>query len=162
MTLNEIGRQGTHSESFSERDILYKVLFDMRKDMTDLKQMVLQLAKGGIDGAAVLETHKALFEDVESAPATPASVPTSFNQNPVTRPEPLLLNQPQEEDLDEEFATQDIEHDLEEENLSLERKEKELILKALTRNGSKRKQAAYELGISERTLYRKIKQYAIE
>jgi transcriptional regulator with PAS, ATPase and Fis domain len=163
MALGDLGRTSNGAESFSERDLLYKVLFDMRKDMTDLKQMVLQLAQGGVDSAAVLETHKALFDEVQpatTAKAQPAPLyPTS---NVSSNGAPLLLSQAKDEDVDVEFATQDIDHDLEEENLSLERKEKELIIKALTRNANKRKQAARELGISERTLYRKIKQYAIE
>ncbi len=154
---------GGRAEPFSDRDLLYKVLFDMRRDMTELKQMVLQLAHGATDGATVLESHKALFEDVTALPAQPAPVAhqAAFHPAAAPRPEPLLLSGPPPKP-DDDDTTQDIEHDVEEENLSLERKEKELIIKALARNSNKRKQAARELGISERTLYRKIKQYAID
>jgi transcriptional regulator with PAS, ATPase and Fis domain len=155
--------QGT--ESFSERDLLYKVLFDMRKDMTDLKQMVFLLAQGGTDGATVLENNNALFEDIQPVSVSPSIAPAHY-QAPVSPPrtDPFRINKSPISPLEEEDedATQDIEHDIEEENLSLERKEKELIIKSLMRNANKRKQAARELGISDRTLYRKIKQYAIE
>lgn len=162
MALPELTRPSSGADSYSERDILYKVLFDMKKDMNDLKQMVLQLAQTGVDGAAVLESHKSLFEDVQPIPAAvPQAAPVYATSTNAPRPEPLLLSTAEEED-EAEYATQDIEHDIEEENLSLERKEKELIIKALARNANKRKQAARELGISERTLYRKIKQYEIE
>jgi len=152
------------ADGYSERDLLYKVLFDMRKDMTDLKQLVMQLAQSATDGATVLEKHKALFEDVGQGAAHGASALASAPPQPRAE-SPLLIARAHAQDddqEDDEDSTQDIEHDLQEESLSLERKEKEMIIKALLRNTNKRKQAARELGISERTLYRKIKQYAIE
>jgi transcriptional regulator with PAS, ATPase and Fis domain len=140
--------------SFSERDILYKVLFDMKKDMTELKKLVYELLQG--DGYNhrndVLKEHKDLFSGVanESRP------------EPIVNPHLLLENGKSKNNTIELDKVEDIAHETEEDSLSLEKKEKEMILRALRKNRNKRKYAAQDLGISERTLYRKIKQYEIE
>jgi transcriptional regulator with PAS, ATPase and Fis domain len=135
-------------DSISERDILYKVLFDMKKDMLDLKKIVLELHSNHGKASQLMKEHPALFEGVE-ANAEPVllNLPSAANNSPV---------QDAEEDV------QDIAHETEEDSLSIEKKEKELIIKALRKNNNKRKYAARDLGISERTLYRKIKQYDLE
>ncbi len=140
--------------NFDERDILYKVLFEMKQDMNDLKKLVHEVIKNENYDSQVLKEHSNLFENIEDE----------------VRPEEpennTLVISPQVEGNDryDEEGIQDIYHIAEEadESLSIEKKEKELIIKALKKNNNKRKYAAQDLGISERTLYRKIKQYEIE
>ena len=142
-------------QSFSERDLLYKVLFDMKKDMTELKKFVLDAIQNEDSKHQIIKDHHELFNDLDDNPVTP---PTHA---------PVLLNlESQVEDTDDyDNHTDDIEdiaHEMEDDSLSLEKKEKELIIRALKKNNNKRKYAAQDLGISERTLYRKIKQYELE
>lgn len=164
---------GTNSEAqdFSEREILYKVLFDMRKDVGELKKLVFQLIQNGNFSSDFLQDHKELFQDVNEPAAT---VPENYEQGRASlllaskNTEPselpkLILKGEEKETIEEDKATtHDVEHEEEEDTLSIEQKEKELIIKALRKNKNKRKYAAQDLGISERTLYRKIKQYEIE
>jgi transcriptional regulator with PAS, ATPase and Fis domain len=140
---------GPNADSFSERDILYKVLFDMKKDVVDLKKIVLELYNRQGTASQLIKDHPSLFEGIDSDTS-----------------EPVVLNIPSANaglhavESDEEV--QDIAHETEEDSLSIEKKEKELIVRALQKNNNKRKYAARDLGISERTLYRKIKQYDLE
>ena len=138
----------TSQESISERELMYKFLFDMKKDLTDLKKLVVELLSqsGNIqlspDQHAVMDK---LYQDYGTA-STPSKGLIAPRIEPVENDfidneEPFVLH--------EEF----------EESLSLEEREKELIVKALEKHRGKRKYAAQELGISERTLYRKIKEY---
>lgn len=141
---------GGEREAISERDILYKVLFDMKKDVNDLKKIVLDLMNGEGQANQLIKDNPALFEDVE--------------RTPISGKEAVVLNIPPQSNGDhlplEEIH--DISHETEEDSLSIEKKEKELIIRALRKNHNKRKYAARDLGISERTLYRKIKQYELE
>lgn len=150
-----IGTKKAESDFSNEREILYKVLFDMKSDLNDLKKLTLELMQNG--SSKVQETNKGLIQKIYGKPEEN----TIFEEE--SRVEMLpnqnnLIQETFEDDEDEEnylFAeTVD-----EEETLSLEAKEIELIKKSLERNRGKRKAAADELGISERTLYRKIKQY---
>lgn len=144
------------SEGMSERDLLYKVLFDMKKDVNDLKSLVNDiLENGGERNKKTLESNKTLL--------TPSAIsPTHEEENSEQVSYALsVIDDNQEEEYAPE-KVEDIEHELEEESLSIEKKEKELIIKALRKNNNKRKYASQDLGISERTLYRKIKQYEIE
>lgn len=138
----------TPPDSFSERDILYKVLFDMKKDMVDLKKIVLDNL--GHQGNLMKE-HPGLFEGIDTPVQTGEPVMLNYNPAVSTHADP----EPVEE-------VQDISHETEEDSLSIEKKEKELIQRALQKNNNKRKYAARDLGISERTLYRKIKQYDLD
>jgi transcriptional regulator with PAS, ATPase and Fis domain len=152
---------GSESMDFSERDILYKVLFDMKKDMNELKKLILESYQSGGINSSLIQKHQGLFEDLE-----PSMVPKEMSESPNQFTMPLLLESknteaPQEEEYEEEVI-EDIVHEEDDNSLSLERKEKEMILKALRKHNNKRKYAANDLGISERTLYRKIKQYDIE
>lgn len=148
--------------AISERELLYKVLFDMRRDVNELKKLVRDVLQGDhYDGREVLQQNKELFSSL-GAPETlfPAQA------NPET-PRIISPTQPRIVDLgqyaDEGVVVEDVDHTTEEEeSLSLEEKEKELIIKSLQKNNNKRKYAAQALGISERTLYRKIKEYGIE
>jgi transcriptional regulator with PAS, ATPase and Fis domain len=139
-------------DAFSERDLLYKVLFDMKKDMNELKKLVYELLQNGHYGDEVINDHKDLFDGVDPEERRPEPV---ANQQ-------LLLERAKNERMIELAKIEDVQHETEDESLSLERQEKEMIVKALRKNKNKRKYAAQDLGISERTLYRKIKQYEIE
>jgi transcriptional regulator with PAS, ATPase and Fis domain len=146
---------------YSERDLLYKILFDMRRNMTDLKKLVLELATGQRPHEAqeLLRQHSHLFTP-SSSPASYESSPTEYFLSPTT---PTNLNvEPVASYDDDSQPVEDISHETEEETLSLDVKEKEMILKALKKHNNKRKYAAHDLGISERTLYRKLKQYDLE
>jgi transcriptional regulator with PAS, ATPase and Fis domain len=150
---------------YSERDLLYKVLFDMRRDMTDLKKLVLEMGAGQRPQEAqeLLRQNSHLFTNLP-APYDPGRPlrPAAPDGN---SPEYILNHTPLEDTADYEEDVQrveDIPHETEEETLSLEAKEKEMILKALKKHHNKRKYAAHDLGISERTLYRKLKQYDLE
>jgi len=129
----------------SEREILYKVLFDMKRDMNDLKKLVLDLMENkespiSGDQARIIQN---LYDDGED------NLPQREHAS-----KPLQINHLDKNNI------QDTE-EIVEESLSLEEKEIELIKKALEKHNGKRKYAARELGISERTLYRKIKEYDI-
>ncbi|GAB3940022.1 sigma-54 dependent transcriptional regulator [Spirosoma harenae] len=170
---------GSNPENFSERELLYKVLFDMRRDVNDLKKLVRDVLGNEQDGRQILHNHKDLFDsitpDSDLRPSNDVGV-TRFlpATNGATRPEtppsetygshpPVQIFDDVDGDINDLTEVEDVTHETEEDDsLSLERQEKEMILKALRRNNNKRKYAAQALGISERTLYRKIKQYEID
>ncbi|NBA85886.1 AAA domain-containing protein [Emticicia sp. CRIBPO] len=161
------GIDGGKYNDFSERDILYKVLFDMKKDMTELKKLVYSIMHSGGNVGPIIEANHDLFKDLkkEESFALPVKTEETYQPDPVY---PSYLPQDSDniltiDDLQEDREDiEDITHETEEESLSLEKNEKEMIIKALRKNNFKRKYAAQILGISERTLYRKIKQYDIE
>jgi DNA-binding NtrC family response regulator len=132
--------------SGSERDILYKLFFDLRKDVGDLKQLMFELAQGrsGFSAPAVNENN--LLPAYNSGPEPVNGSQTAFNSGT-----PILIHN---EDVDH--------HEDVEESLMLADREKEFIMKSLKKHKGRRKDAATELGISERTLYRKIKEYDIK
>lgn len=126
---------------FSDRELLYKVLFDLKKDVSDMKKLVLELLQRGGSFEMNEESSnivKNLYGESAPVPATPIALPANATS-------------------EERFH----EHVEVEESLSLEDREKELIQRALEKHKGKRKYAAKALGISERTLYRKIKEYDI-
>jgi len=126
----------------NEREILYQVLFDMKKDMNELKKLVYDIISNTPDN---LHPDKVrLLNDLYD---TDNQHITNTKKTDVS----IITNEPQIEDTEEYI----------EESLSIEEKEKELIIKALNKHNGKRKYAAQDLGISERTLYRKIKEYNI-
>jgi transcriptional regulator with PAS, ATPase and Fis domain len=129
----------------NEREILYKVIFDMKRDMNDLKKLVLELMEGN---EGVVTGDKA------------GIIHNLYNEENVTQPP----GEPSAKTFQLHHIHKDSIQDTEEvveESLSLEENEIELIEKALEKHNGKRKYAAEELGISERTLYRKIKEYNI-
>ncbi|GAB3920027.1 sigma-54 interaction domain-containing protein [Larkinella terrae] len=153
---------GTHTENnFSERELLYKVLFDMRRDMNELKRLVLDVLKNEKNGHEILSNHKDLFDTLQPSELIPEPepvVPRLLPSGNLIEVDDYDANDPVSE-----VTVEDITHETEEDDsLSLEKKEKEMIVKALRRSNNKRKYAAQALGISERTLYRKIKQYQID
>lgn len=145
------------NNGFSERDIFYKVLFDLRNDVMDLKKVVLGLVENAGNGSEFVEHNQELIKhvlEVDNIDLTPAPVSRPQHQQVIYNPAPATREEVFVEARD---ASRE-----EEESLSLEDKEREMITKALQKHKGRRKKAANELGISERTLYRKIKQYDIE
>ncbi len=129
----------------TEREILYKFLFDMKGDLNNLKKLVHEI----IDKGANIDELKNADQFIQNISQTSSSI---LNSPSVQQPSVNQIDHSNIEDT-EEFV---------EESLSLEENEKELIKKALDKHNSKRKYAAQDLGISERTLYRKIKEYDID
>jgi DNA-binding NtrC family response regulator len=143
---------------FSERDIFYKVLFDLKNDMTDLKKIVLEMLKNDTSADDVIADNETIINRVLG--------PSKSEKSELYTPEVVVNDDSySDDDLEEHHDHLVIDSRDEvnmDEDLSLEAKEEELIRKALLRNSGRRKKAAQDLGISERTLYRKIKQYGIE
>jgi len=147
---NGVAQSNNNNMNATERDILYKLFFDMKKDMNDLKKMMFEMAQ------------------TQGYPMAENLMPTNFSQQPIYHQEniqplphanfkpasnnatPILIHN---EKLDH--------HEEVEESLMLSEREKEFIIKALKKHKGRRRDAANELGISERTLYRKIKEYDI-
>ena len=146
---------GQQDENLSERDILYKVLFDLKKDVVDLKKLVNDILshdeQSGLERPTSEDYSRLLQPAVEDTPqrVEPDSVVIDLHNQ-----QPTAYSIDRVEDISHEYEDDD--------SLSIEKKEKELIIKALRKNSNKRKYAAQDLGISERTLYRKIKQYEID
>jgi transcriptional regulator with PAS, ATPase and Fis domain len=145
-----IRRDSEKEESFnSEREILYKVLFDMKSDMNDLKKLVAQIMDTGPVSADLEQDHEGIIKKLYAVDDMPPNAESLISHSVTARKE-----RDEEHILDTE--------EIVEESLSLEDKEVEMIKKALEKHNGKRKYAAQDLGISERTLYRKIKEYDIE
>jgi transcriptional regulator with PAS, ATPase and Fis domain len=151
-----LGKNKSKSDFSTEREILYKVLFDMKSDLNDLKKLTMELMKSDNQGD-VQKNNESLIQKIYNKEESLAS-----------EKENEILSLPVK--TEKEHSIEIIENkesdysyidavEAEEETLSLHDKELELIKKSLERHKGKRKLAADELGISERTLYRKIKQY---
>ena len=137
------------NDSFSERELMYKFLFDMKKDLSELKKLVLELI--GQNGDISLNSDQSamvsrLYQEINTPNTTRLLTGTEKSQEPIDK-------------YNENDTLDIIVHEEIPESLSLEDREKELIKKALEKHRGKRKYASEELGISERTLYRKIKEY---
>lgn len=150
-SLPALYHDGTARENISEREILYKVLFEMRKDVTDLKKIVLESNVNPAQAAQLIKDNPGLFNDVHEQKDEPVPGAVVLNLKPT-----------EHKSIPDEEEVQDISHEAEDDSLSITKKEKELIIRALSKNNNKRKYAARDLGISERTLYRKIKEYDLE
>ncbi len=149
-----IESEKSESDFSSEREILYKVLFDMKSDLNDLKKLTMELMQKGVS-QQVKDDNESLIQKIYGEDENEEF----FQEEETTAPVKLLSIAPEVSvvaETDKYHFAEDVE---EEETLSLHDKELELIKKALERNKGKRKAAAKELGISERTLYRKIKQF---
>ncbi|NQY31199.1 MAG: sigma 54-interacting transcriptional regulator, partial [Flavobacteriaceae bacterium] len=150
-----INKNKSESDFSNEREILYKVLFDMKADLNDLKKLTMELMRNG-NTQKVQQENEELIQKIYKP-----------EEEGINTPEPQeeqvkVLQIPQEATpsvYSDPDAFEYIEDITEEETLSIHEKELELIKKSLERNKGKRKLAAKELGISERTLYRKIKQF---
>jgi DNA-binding NtrC family response regulator len=137
----------------NERDILYKLFFDMKKDVTELKKMFVDILQNPSNAPAMAAyTKESLLNDYsvlnDGAPVNAAAQTSYIHPHPA---QPVLINQ-----------NEIMEHEVVDESLNIMDKEKELIIKALKKHKGKRKDASLDLGISERTLYRKLKEYDIE
>ncbi|MFC5194738.1 MULTISPECIES: sigma-54 interaction domain-containing protein [Bizionia] len=152
-----ISNTKSESDFSSEREILYKVLFDMKSDLNDLKKLTMELMKTG-NASEVQKKNESLIDKIygEVDDDTQEAYEDLEVLSIPEKPSDTYSDEPIETATDKYHFAEEIE---EEETLSLHDKELELIKKSLERHGGKRKLAAAELGISERTLYRKIKQY---
>lgn len=150
------------SDFSNEREILYKILFDMRKDIADLKKLTGELMHTGQVSEEWKDDHSQLIERIyEKAPSSglPALQRPEKSQ---TSPYALYREEaPLKAEISRGELHEGAEEAVEEAPVTLQEKELEMIVQALERNQHKRKDAAAELGISERTLYRKIKQYKL-
>ena len=154
-----LNQEKKESDFATEREILYKVLFDMKNDLNDLKKLTLELMQD--DNRKVQEKNQGLIEKIygKSSSEEAAPIKNALQAIPISNEEEEVNENDYHEQ--EETSSYDdyAEAVVEEEPLSLLEKEVEMIKSALIRNKGKRKLAAEELGISERTLYRKIKQF---
>jgi transcriptional regulator with PAS, ATPase and Fis domain len=150
-----IKKQKTEGDFSTEREILYKVLFDMKSDLNDLKKLTMELMKND-NYKEVQEKNEHLIQKIYNEQSAVSSVEEeqvlALSERNMKEASIEIIETKEKFDFIE-----DVEE--EEETLSLHEKEIELIKKSLERHNGKRKLAADELGISERTLYRKIKQY---
>lgn len=148
-----------HAGEFAnEREILYKLFFDMKKDVTELKKMFLEILQNpSLAGHAANYTQESLLNDynnMNGEMTKQVGAPSIVHSQlaPASNVQPVLLSH------DDEIHH----HEEVEESLNIMDKEKELIIKALKKHKGKRKDASSDLGISERTLYRKLKEYDID
>ncbi len=159
------GQSSGGGDFSNEREILYKVLFDMKGDLNDLKKLTFSLMKER-NSDNFEEDNSQLIDKIygdDDEVALSQFVNGNRNQKSEEKDEQKYLPIYKEGDTELHRETYDTEHEtVEEETLTLQEKELEMIKKSLDRNNGKRKNAAEELGISERTLYRKIKQYELQ
>ena len=148
-------QSGNSSTEFNnEREILYKLFFDMKKDVTELKKMFLEILQNpALTGSMTSYSKENILKDFPILQSDESS--STHNHQPQFIPsyhqnQPVIINE------------NDITHEDIEESLNINEKEKELIIKALMKHKGKRKDASSDLGISERTLYRKLKEYSID
>ncbi|HVZ56700.1 MAG TPA: sigma-54 dependent transcriptional regulator [Chitinophagaceae bacterium] len=139
------GTASSAQEFANEREILYKLFFDMKKDVTELKRMFLEV----LQNPGLVGQNQAFINELKELKTHEPLQPVYMPQPAQTHP-PVLVH----DDIHE--------HEEVEESLNIMDKEKELIIKALKKHRGKRKDAALDLGISERTLYRKLKEYDID
>ncbi len=141
--------QHNGNEFANEREILYKLFFDMKKDVTELKKMFVEILQ---NPSSVSAARESLLHEYTPSKGeyVPAHQPPAIHQsNVINHPQPVIYDDiHQHEEVDESLNIMD--------------KEKELIIKALKKHKGKRKDASSDLGISERTLYRKLKEYDID
>ena len=149
--ISPVGSNG--KEFANEREILYKLFFDMRKEVTDLKKMFLDVMQNpGLSTHLQDYTHENMLPDHSIYNEVPVKPYSNYPAVSSDHIQPVILST--ENNISE--------HEEVEETLNIMEKEKELIIKALKKHKNKRKDAAADLGISERTLYRKLKEYDID
>jgi DNA-binding NtrC family response regulator len=138
---------GSAHEFSNEREILYKLFFDMKRDVTELKRLFFEV----MQNPAVAHQNPSFLNEVKELQTHEMPHPVLVPSNVPSAAQPVIMH------------NNDIhEHEEVEESLNIMDKEKELIIKALKKHRGKRKDAAMDLGISERTLYRKLKEYDID
>ena len=142
----------SQAEFANEREILYKLFFDMKKDVNELKKMVFDMIQNPMMSQSIPVFNAEMGNQNAIKPFNTTS--TINNNNYSGNQQPLIINNKQHDQIQH--------HEEVEESLSIIDKEKELIIKALKKHRGKRRDASVDLGISERTLYRKLKEYDIE
>jgi transcriptional regulator with PAS, ATPase and Fis domain len=162
MVITQPNQNNNNSDFNNEREIMYKILFDMRSDINDLKTLTSELIKNR--GASDLSNQeKTLINRIYTPEPQQTVVPNSllyFENNNNTPQTPTIISNNADDNYED---IEDIElEEAKPESLSLQNNEKDLIIKALEKHKGRRNKAADELGISQRTLYRKIKQYNLE
>lgn len=145
------------SDNLNERELIYKYLIDMRRDINEIKKIVYQFILSNKSPEDALFT-----ENKESLPPLPIKFSDQQSFNSIQGGNPLISKNKTNDDTDVVYVLENDKNNDHEETLSLQEKEKELIIKAIQKHNGKRKLAAEELGISERTLYRKIKEYNLD
>jgi transcriptional regulator with PAS, ATPase and Fis domain len=149
------------ANGLSERDLLYKILFDLKKDVIDLKKLVFDMLNGEQIGKPQVDNYADLLNKYPQENYQSTKLISGEYGNEASHSQIIIPKNHGENNLDDE-NTQDISHEMEDDTLSIQDKEKELIIKALKKHNNRRKNAATDLGISERTLYRKLKEYDLE
>jgi DNA-binding NtrC family response regulator len=144
-----VHQNGTTADFSNEREMLYKLFFDMKKDVTELKRMFLEI----LQNPNMVAQNQAFINELKEIK------PTEMMPPMLVQPTSQQVHQPP---VTIGMSSDIQEHEEVDESLNIMEKEKELIIKALKKHKSKRKDAAMDLGISERTLYRKLKEYDIE
>jgi DNA-binding NtrC family response regulator len=149
MVIPSSGNTNGNAPEFSnEREILYKLFFDMKKDVTELKKMFVEIVQNPSFAADNRESFVSNLKELKPQESYQQAIPSTSYSQPV-----VIHNNGNGQDIHQ--------HEEVEESLSIMDKEKELIVKALKKHKGKRKDASSDLGISERTLYRKLKEYDI-
>jgi DNA-binding NtrC family response regulator len=167
MVVNNVQNHQKQTDFGNEREIMYKILFDMRNDLNDLKSLTSELIKNR--GTADLSNQEKNLINRIYTPETQQTANANSllyfennnnnNQNHQNVQNPTIISN--SDDSYEDFEDIEVEENTPE-SLSLQNNEKDLIIKALEKHNGRRNRAADELGISQRTLYRKIKQYNLE
>ena len=150
-----VNQPANTQEFANEREILYKLFFDMKKDVTELKRMFLEV----LQNPNLVAQNPGFIKELKEM-KTHENLPSVLMQSPVQSNNSLMPLSPS--NVNGGMHNDIHDHEEVEESLNIMDKEKELIIKALKKHKSKRKDAALDLGISERTLYRKLKEYDIE
>ncbi|MEI8098324.1 MAG: sigma-54 dependent transcriptional regulator [Sediminibacterium sp.] len=159
-----LANAASSNEFNNEREILYKLFFDMKKDVTELKKMFFEILQNpALANTAAKFTRDSLMDDFQSSGELTNNIannPPAINQS---NHQPNFISPQQHHSQPMILSEERIQHHEEiEESLNIMDKEKELIVKALKKHKGKRRDASLDLGISERTLYRKLKEYDID
>lgn len=164
MVISQPNQNNNHSDFNNEREIMYKILFDMRNDINDLKTLTSELIKNR-GGGDLSNQEKTLINRIYT-PETQQNVAQNsllyFENNTNTAQNSTIISNTADADDSYEDVEEIEVEEARPESLSLQNNEKDLIIKALEKHKGRRNKAADELGISQRTLYRKIKQYNLE
>ncbi|AQX04475.1 sigma-54 dependent transcriptional regulator [Elizabethkingia meningoseptica] len=164
MVISQPNQNNNHGDFNNEREIMYKILFDMRNDINDLKTLTSELIKNR--GAGDLSNQEKTLINRIYTPETQQNVAQNsllyFENNTNTAQNPTIISNTADADDSYEDVEEIEVEEARPESLSLQNNEKDLIIKALEKHKGRRNKAADELGISQRTLYRKIKQYNLE
>jgi transcriptional regulator with PAS, ATPase and Fis domain len=172
LTLSSNKNYEQGQNNYTDREILFKIMFDLRNDVTELKKLVFQIIQNSnAINAESLNLYQEMLDkfenteksyDLDNLEKYPVkNNDIIFNKNDLQEKKGNII-EIEEDNYTNKKNTEDIAHEEAEDILSIEQKEKELIIKALQKNKNRRKNAAKDLGISERTLYRKLKQYDLE